>query len=163
MPRSRFCARAATCVLLVVQGGKPQASGPTAHSHPVGTVMYLQGDGIPEIRCAPRNGCKIILHAGELLKTEPYLEHPWLWKTSTTQLGDGYGAEPVIHLQPAANGVRSHLLILTDRRAYGFTLLSTSTGAVGTLMFAISDDSEENNDDRDGLWQEIENAGRTRE
>lgn len=104
---------------------------------PDGRVLYVYGEGLPTLVCAPLRLCVIELEAGEQLLGEPQIGDAVRWVVSATRSGGGAGRTPtdLLVVKPRAIGLDTTLLVPTDRRAYYLRLLSRSDRYMARIAF----------------------------
>jgi type IV secretory pathway VirB9-like protein len=105
-----------------------------------GKVVYIYGQGMPVLVCAPLRVCAIELQVGEHLQSEP-------------QLGDSAGGRsrrfspdrdsdetPILIVKPIEAGLETDLIVPTDKRTYVVRLVSDPTRFVSRLAFQYPDE-----------------------
>lgn len=111
---------------------------------PDGRVLYLYGEGLPTLVCAPLRLCVIELEAGERLVGDPQIGDAVRWVVSAARTGGGPGraATDLLIVKPKTIGLDTALLVATDRRAYYVRLLSRSDRYMARIAFDYSGETE---------------------
>jgi type IV secretion system protein TrbG len=100
-----------------------------------GRVMYLFGQGMPVIVCAPLRVCAVELEAGEHLASPPQIGDSRRWEITPVVSGSGLEETPILIVKPIEPGLETDLIIPTDRRTYVLRLLSDSTRFISRVAF----------------------------
>lgn len=111
---------------------------------PDGRVLYVYGEGLPTLVCAPLRLCVIELEAGERLVGDPQIGDAVRWVVSAARTGGGSGraATDLLIVKPKTIGLDTALLVATDRRAYYVRLLSRSDRYMARIAFDYSGETE---------------------
>lgn len=104
-----------------------------------GAAMFMFGETLPSIVCAPLFVCDVMLQPGEVIN-DINLGDAVRWKVSPAR--SGAGAEAVTHvlLKPTDAGLTTNLVITTDRRTYVLRLVSHRTDWMPRVAFSYPDD-----------------------
>ena len=100
-----------------------------------GRVVYIFGQGMPVMVCAPLRVCAIELQAGEHLESQPQIGDSRRWEITPLLSGSGLDETPLLIVKPIEAGLETDLIVSTDRRTYIFRLISDSTRFVSRLAF----------------------------
>jgi P-type conjugative transfer protein TrbG len=100
-----------------------------------GRVVYIFGQGMPVMVCAPLRVCAIELQAGEHLESQPQIGDSRRWEITPVLSGSGLDETPLLIVKPIEAGLETDLIVSTDRRTYVFRLISDSTRFVSRLAF----------------------------
>ena len=113
-------------------------SMPTPGSN--GKVVYIYGQGMPVLVCAPLRVCAIELEVGEHLQSEPQLGDSRRWEITPVLSGSGLDETPILIVKPIEAGLETDLIVPTDRRTYVIRLVSDPTRFVSRLAFQYPDE-----------------------
>jgi len=100
-----------------------------------GRVVYIFGQGMPVMVCAPLRVCAIELQAGEHLQSQPQIGDSRRWEITPVLSGSGLDETPLLIVKPIETGLETDLIISTDRRTYVFRLVSDPARFVSRLAF----------------------------
>jgi len=100
-----------------------------------GRVVYIFGQGMPVMVCAPLRVCAIELQAGEHLESQPQIGDSRRWEITPVLSGSGLDETPLLIVKPIEAGLETDLIVSTDRRTYVFRLISDPTRFVSRLAF----------------------------
>jgi type IV secretion system protein VirB9 len=100
-----------------------------------GRVVYIFGQGMPVMVCAPLRVCAIELQAGEHLQSQPQIGDSRRWEITPVLSGSGLDETPLLIVKPIETGLETDLIVSTDRRTYVFRLVSDPTRFVSRLAF----------------------------
>jgi type IV secretion system protein VirB9 len=100
-----------------------------------GRVVYIFGQGMPVMVCAPLRVCAIELQAGEHLESQPQIGDSRRWEITPVLSGSGLNETPLLIVKPIEAGLETNLIVSTDRRTYVFRLISDPTRFVSRLAF----------------------------
>jgi type IV secretion system protein TrbG len=100
-----------------------------------GRVVYIFGQGMPVMVCAPLRVCAIELQAGEHLQSQPQIGDSRRWEITPVLSGSGLEETPLLIVKPIEPGLETDLIVPTDRRTYVFRLVSDPTRFVSRLAF----------------------------
>ena len=107
---------------------------------PNGKVVYIYGQGMPVLVCAPLRVCAIELEAGEHLQSQPQIGDSRRWEITPVLSGSGLDETPVLIVKPIEAGLETDLIVPTDRRTYVIRLVSDPTRFVSRLAFQYPDE-----------------------
>ena len=102
---------------------------------PDGRVLYVFGQGMPVMVCAPLRVCAVELQAGEHLQSQPQIGDSRRWEVTPVMSGSGLDQTPLLIVKPIEPGLETDLIIPTDRRIYVVRLVSDPTRFVSRLAF----------------------------
>jgi type IV secretion system protein VirB9 len=100
-----------------------------------GRVVYIFGQGMPVMVCAPLRVCAVELQAGEHLQSEPQIGDSRRWEITPVMSGSGLNISPLLIVKPIEPGLETDLIVPTDRRTYVIRLVSDPTRFVSRLAF----------------------------
>ena len=100
-----------------------------------GRVVYIFGQGMPVMVCAPLRVCAIELQAGEHLESQPQIGDSRRWEITPVLSGSGFEETPLLIVKPIEAGLETDLIVPTDRRTYVFRLISDPARFVSRLAF----------------------------
>jgi len=100
-----------------------------------GRVVYIFGQGMPVMVCAPLRVCAIELQAGEHLQSQPQIGDSRRWEVTPVLSGSGLEETPLLIVKPIEPGLETDLIVPTDRRTYVFRLVSDPARFVSRLAF----------------------------
>jgi len=100
-----------------------------------GKVVYIFGQGMPVLVCAPLRVCAIELQAGEHLESQPQIGDSRRWEITPVLSGSGLDETPLLIVKPIEAGLETDLIVSTDRRTYVFRLISDPLRFVSRLAF----------------------------
>jgi type IV secretion system protein VirB9 len=100
-----------------------------------GRVIYIFGQGMPVMVCAPLRVCAIELQAGERLQSQPQVGDSRRWEITPVLSGSGLDETPLLIVKPIEASLETDLIVSTDRRTYVFRLISDSRRFVSRLAF----------------------------
>jgi P-type conjugative transfer protein TrbG len=105
-----------------------------------GRVVYIFGQGMPVMVCAPLRVCAIELQAGEHLQNQPQIGDSRRWEITPVLSGSGLEETPLLIVKPIEPGLETDLIVPTDRRTYVFRLISDPARFVSRLAFQYPGD-----------------------
>ncbi len=114
------------------------ASMPTEGEN--GKVVYIYGQGMPVLVCAPLRVCAIELQSGEHLQSQPQIGDSRRWEITPVLSGSGLDETPILIVKPIEAGLETDLIVPTDRRTYVVRLVSDPTRFVSRLAFQYPDE-----------------------
>jgi len=117
-----------------------ETSGSMPTPGPNGKVVYIYGQGMPVLVCAPLRVCAIELEAGEHLQSQPQIGDSRRWEITPVLSGSGLDETPVLIVKPIEVGLETDLIVPTDRRTYVVKLVSDPTRFVSRLAFQYPDE-----------------------
>jgi P-type conjugative transfer protein TrbG len=100
-----------------------------------GRVVYVFGQGMPAMVCAPLRVCAIELQAGEHLQSQPQIGDSRRWEITPVMSGSGLDPTPLLIVKPIEPGLETDLIVPTDRRTYVLRLISDPNRFVSRLAF----------------------------
>jgi type IV secretion system protein VirB9 len=100
-----------------------------------GRVVYIFGQGMPVMVCAPLRVCAIELQTGERLESQPQIGDSRRWEITPVLSGSGLEETPLLIVKPIEPGLETDLIVPTDRRTYVFRLISDPARFVSRLAF----------------------------
>ena len=100
-----------------------------------GRVVYVFGQGMPVMVCAPLRVCAIELQAGEHLQSQPQIGDSRRWEITPVMSGSGLDVTPLLIVKPIEPGLETDLIVPTDRRTYVLRLVSDPNRFVSRLAF----------------------------
>ena len=100
-----------------------------------GRVVYVFGQGMPVMVCAPLRVCAIELQPGEHLQSQPQIGDSRRWEITPVMSGSGLDVTPLLIVKPIEPGLETDLIVLTDRRTYVVRLISDPNRFVSRLAF----------------------------
>jgi type IV secretion system protein TrbG len=124
---------AAVSAVAVAQQWETGVGTPTPG--PDGRVLYVFGQGMPVMVCAPLRVCAVELQAGEHLQSQPQIGDSRRWEITPVMSGSGLDQTPLLVVKPIEPGLETDLIIPTDRRTYFVRLVSDPTRFVSRLAF----------------------------
>jgi type IV secretion system protein VirB9 len=107
---------------------------------PNGKVVYIYGQGMPVLVCAPLRVCAIELQSGEHLQSQPQIGDSRRWEITPVLSGSGLDETPILIIKPIEAGLETDLIVPTDKRTYVVRLVSDPTRFVSRLAFQYPDD-----------------------
>ena len=102
---------------------------------PDGRVLYVFGQGMPVMVCAPLRVCAVELEPGEHLQSQPQIGDSRRWEITPVMSGSGLDQTPLLVVKPIEPGLETDLIIPTDRRTYVVRLISDPTRFISRLAF----------------------------
>ena len=114
------------------------ASMPTQGEN--GKVVYIYGQGMPVLVCAPLRVCAIELESGEHLQSQPQIGDSRRWEITPVLSGSGLEETPILIVKPIEAGLETDLIVPTDKRTYVVRLVSDPTRFVSRLSFQYPDE-----------------------
>ena len=125
--------KAAVSAVAVAQEWETGVGTPTPG--PDGRVLYVFGQGMPVMVCAPLRVCAVELQSGEHLQSEPQIGDSRRWEVTPVMSGSGLDQTPLLVIKPIEPGLETDLIIPTDRRTYVIRLVSDPLRFVSRLAF----------------------------
>jgi P-type conjugative transfer protein TrbG len=107
---------------------------------PNGKVVYIYGQGMPVLVCAPLRVCAIELQSGEHLQSQPQIGDSRRWEITPILSGSGLDETPILIVKPIEAGLETDLIVPTDKRTYVVRLVSDPTRFVSRLAFQYPDE-----------------------
>ena len=124
-----------TAVSAVAVAQQWQTGVGTPTPGPDGRVLYVFGQGMPVLVCAPLRVCAVELQAGEHLQSQPQIGDSRRWEITPVMSGSGLDQTPLLVVKPIEPGLETDLIVPTDRRTYVVRLISDPTRFVSRLAF----------------------------
>lgn len=107
-----------------------------------GRVIYTYGAGMPVVVCALLQLCVVELQPGERVKGDIQLGDSVRWKVTPAEFGTGKNLTTQVVIKPTEDGLKTTLLVSTDRRSYYLQLESHPTQHVTRVAFSYPDDDK---------------------
>ena len=104
-----------------------------------GRLLYLYGQGMPSVVCAPLQVCTIELQPGETVQ-DVHLGDAAQWQVMPARSGPDDGRTTYVVVKPLEIGLVTTLFITTDRRPYHLKLISRKTEFMPRVAFVYPDD-----------------------
>ncbi|MCD0253087.1 P-type conjugative transfer protein TrbG [Xanthomonas campestris pv. campestris] len=105
-----------------------------------GRVVFVFGETMPTVVCAPMRMCEIELQAGEQVVDVPHVGDAVRWNVSPGITGSGENRQVHVIIKPGEAGLDTNLLIPTTRRMYRLRLVSSETNYVSVVSFSYPED-----------------------
>jgi type IV secretion system protein TrbG len=107
-----------------------------------GRVLFMFGQSVPTVVCAPIHVCDIELQPGEVVQGAPHIGDAVRWRISPAV--SGTAEQRVIHLivKPTEADLDTNLIIPTDRHTYHLRLVSSTTRYVSSVAFYYPEDQQ---------------------
>ena len=113
---------------------------PTAHGYINAVQVYPFSDGaLYRLYAAPEQVTDIALQAGETLSSVSAGDTV-RWVVGDTTSGAGAGRQVHVLVKPFAAGLRTNLVIMTDRRSYHLVLESTDRTSMAAISWSYPQD-----------------------
>lgn len=114
---------------------------PAAHAYINAAQVYPFSEGaIYQVYAAPERVTDIALQPGEILGAVASGDTV-RWVIGDTSSGAGAGKRTHILIKPFAPGLRTNLVVTTDRRTYHLSLISTAGAATASLSWTYPHDA----------------------
>lgn len=104
-----------------------------------GRLLYLYGQGLPSVVCAPLQVCTIELQAGEAVQ-DVHLGDTAQWQVMPARSGPAEAPTTHVVIKPLEIGLVTSLLITTDRRPYHIKLISRQQEWMPRVAFVYPDE-----------------------
>lgn len=117
-----------------------RAMGMKPTAGPDGSIRYLFGASEPTIVCAVLQVCDVALQAGEQVNSIN-LGDTARWTVEPAITGSGPNEVQHLIIKPQDVGLRTSLVVTTDRRTYHFQLLSHRTEYMPFVSFSYPEDA----------------------
>jgi type IV secretion system protein TrbG len=128
-------------LLALVMWPAASRSGPVVG--PDGVVRYGYGDRTPPtLRCMPLFVCDLVLEPGESI-VNVAVGDSVRWLIAPASSGPSNGATPHILIKPTEDGLRTNLIVTTNRRAYYLTLVSRKSDPMLRMGFTYPQDLQQ--------------------
>ncbi len=105
-----------------------------------GTVQFLFGSTQPSVVCAVLQVCDIELQPGEVISNFNAGD-PVRWRLEPARSGSGAGETEHVMVKPLDVGLRTSMIITTNRRTYYLQLVSHRTDYMPRVSFSYPDDA----------------------
>lgn len=105
-----------------------------------GRVVFVFGETMPTVVCAPLRMCVVELQAGEKVMGAPHVADPSRWTIAPGVVGEGEGRTVNVIVKPNEAGLDTNLLIPTNRRMYRLRLVSDESNYVSVISFEYPQD-----------------------
>jgi P-type conjugative transfer protein TrbG len=107
-----------------------------------GAVQFDLGAGMPSITCSPDRLCEVLLETGEKITDQPVLGDSSRWDYTVMKSGTGSNerVHVVVKLKKPRYGIKTDLMIATDRRLYHLEFVSSATQYVARAEFTYGDE-----------------------
>lgn len=116
---------------------KTLGSGPARGDD--GFVLFTYGAEMPSVVCAPLFVCEIALQPGETV-TDINVGDSVRWKIAPATSGNGSNATTHILVKPTLPGLRTNMLVTTNRRIYVIQLVSNTKDWMPRVAFEYPED-----------------------
>lgn len=105
-----------------------------------GYVVYVYGSQKPSVVCAPMRICDISLQPGEVVSSV-FLGDSVRWETQPGIVGEGYSAVEHILIKPLDVGLKTNMVLTTNRRIYHINLVSTRSQFMPQVSFVYPEEA----------------------
>ena len=106
------------------------------HVDETGKVVYFYGGSLPTIVCSPTHTCALELQEGENISPNGVNAGDTIrWEIDITSKGSGPQKTPLLIIKPIAAGVKTNLLVVTDKRTYNIKLISRQNDWMPLVSF----------------------------
>jgi P-type conjugative transfer protein TrbG len=117
-----------------------------AHAGPIagpdGVLRYPFGERTPPtLRCKPLFVCDLVLEPGETI-VNVAVGDSVRWLIAPASSGGGDGATPHVLVKPTEAGLRTNLIVTTNRRTYYLTLVSSYNYPMPRIGFLYPQDPQ---------------------
>jgi type IV secretion system protein TrbG len=137
-PHAELSAAAVDALAVAREWDSGIAATPTPGAD--GRVVYLFGQGMPVLVCAPLKVCAVELQPGEHLQSQPQIGDSRRWEITPVISGSGLDETPLLIVKPREPGLETDFIIPTDRRTYVMRLVSDPARFVSRLAFQYPGD-----------------------
>ena len=107
-----------------------------------GRVIFPFGGTMPSLVCAPLYACVVTLQPGETVR-DRHLGDKVRWNLDFAVSGSGETAATHVIIKPTDAGLRTNMILTTDRRTYLMTLVSRLNDWMSEVSFVYEDDEDE--------------------
>jgi len=107
-----------------------------------GRVVFVFGETMPTVVCAPLRMCDIELQPGEQVMDQPHIGDAVRWNVSPGITGSGEKRQTHVIVKPGEAGLDTNLLIPTNRRMYRLRLVSSEKNYVSVVAFSYPEDDK---------------------
>lgn len=108
-----------------------------------GRVVFVFGETMPTVVCAPLRMCEIELQPGEQVVDQPHIGDAVRWNVSPGITGSGETRQTHVIIKPGEAGLDTNLLIPTNRRMYRLRLVSSERNYVSVVAFSYPQDDKQ--------------------
>ena len=116
------------------------AGGAAAVTGPDGVLRYPFGEGTPPtLRCVPLSVCDLVLEPGEAIANVA-IGDSVRWLIAPASSGPPDAATPHVLIKPTETGLRTNLIVTTNRRTYYLTLVSQKSDPMLRIGFLYPQD-----------------------
>ena len=111
------------------------------HVDEAGNVVYFFGGSLPTIVCSPTNTCALELQEGEKISANGVSAGDSIrWKIDITSKGSGDARTPLLLIKPIASGIKTNLIVVTDKRNYNIRLIARKKDWMPMVSFDYPED-----------------------
>lgn len=108
----------------------------------LGRVVFMFGQSVPTIVCAPIHVCDIELQPGEIVQGAPHVGDAVRWRISPAVSGSDEHRVTHLIVKPTESGLDTNLVIPTDRRTYHLRVVSSTVRYVSTVAFYYPEETQ---------------------
>jgi P-type conjugative transfer protein TrbG len=120
----------------------PAAGRAAAVTGPDGVLRYPFGEGTPPtLRCVPLSVCDLVLEPGEAIANVA-IGDSVRWLIAPASSGPAETATPHVLIKPTEPGLRTNLIVTTNRRTYYLTLVSQKSDPMLRIGFLYPQDNQ---------------------
>ncbi|WP_019002762.1 P-type conjugative transfer protein TrbG [Succinimonas amylolytica] len=105
-----------------------------------GYVVYVYGAQKTSVVCALLRVCDIALQPGEVVSSI-YLGDSARWETEPAIVGEGYSAVEHVLFKPLDVGLKTNMVLTTNRRIYHINLVSTRSDYMPQVSFVYPEEA----------------------
>lgn len=131
-----------SAVLQALETNRPRGAPP---SRPVVTadkaIRFVYGASLPIVICAPLQVCDIELQPGEEVRSVQVGDSV-RWSVEPAVTGVAPSEVQHVIVKPSDVGLRTSLVVTTDRRTYRMKLVSDRTKYMASISFAYPEDAQ---------------------
>ena len=132
--QTRFLFAFLACAMCPAAGGAAPVPGPD------GVLRYPFGERTPPtLRCIPLSVCDLVLEPGEAIANVAVGDSV-RWLIAPASSGPADAATPHILIKPTEAGLRTNLIVTTNRRTYYLTLVSRKNDPMLRIGFSYAQD-----------------------
>jgi type IV secretion system protein VirB9 len=118
----------------------PASGGAAPIAGPDGVLRYPFGEGTPPtLRCVPLSVCDLVLEPGEAIANVA-IGDSVRWLIAPASSGPPDAATPHVLIKPTEPGLRTNLIVTTNRRTYYLTLTSQKSDPMLRIGFLYPQD-----------------------
>jgi type IV secretion system protein TrbG len=100
-----------------------------------GRVIFVFGESVPTLVCAPLHVCDMELQPGESVRGAPHIGDAVRWKISPALSGADDRKTSHLIIKPTQAGLDTNLVVPTDRHTYHLRLVSSFDRYVSSVAF----------------------------